>query len=225
VFYYTIFTLDPEEPFFLTVNRDKFNINPEELLDSDYTIDIASPLESLESIGKYTYFGIVYYRRRVADILDAFKDVKFENSSLGSGFEIQINNTVSSFFLEKYPETISSVGQIIEAISLELCKLIKQIAKGNITVKSPSDFSGAIDWLRCYFGEPLRGKKNQNLLDYEENLKQLQSIDKLIDLVKTHRNISSHPYDCLRGRDEARLVLNTSLYILEKIGESKIFAS
>ena len=212
-----------ENLFFLTVNRDKFDTVPEELLDTDYTIDIISPLKSLESIGKYAYFDIVYYRQRVTDILAIFGLVKFKDSFLSNSFEIQIESCISSYFLEKYPETIANVGQIIEAISLELCERLKQISKGVITEKLPKDFDGAVTWLRCHFCDPLRGKKNHNLVGYEEELKHLQSIDKLADLVKAHRNISSHPYDFLRGKDEAKLVLNTSLYILEKIGESKVF--
>lgn len=211
--------------FFLFVSRDKFGVLPENLSNEDYSIDIISPLENLESIGKYTYFDIVYYKNKVFDIEALFNNAKFDSSFLTNLFSFQIENSINNYFLEKYPESISNLGQLIEEVTLELPKRIKKFAHGTIKIESYKSFEDAINRLRIDFCEPLRKKQNKSLSEYEEKLKELQSIDRLIELVRTHRNISSHPYDYLRGQSEARLILNTSLYILEKLGEAKVFES
>jgi len=87
----------------------------------------------------------------------------------------------------------------------------------------PNDFDESIIWLRENFCKTLRGKKNKELYPHEEKLKNLQNIDLIIDTLRSYRNLSSHPYDVLREREDARLVLNDAIYILEKIDTSGVF--
>ena len=60
-------------------------------------------------------------------------------------------------------------------------------------------------------------------MEYEENLRNLQTLDILIDLIRVYRNCNTHPYDILRARDDARLVMDTALYIMDNINESQVF--
>ncbi|MDB9526780.1 hypothetical protein PN498_12340 [Oscillatoria sp. CS-180] len=213
-----------ENLFFLIVNRNKFESMPEHLSESDYKIEVISPLVNLEKIGKYTFFEIFYYKDKVADLVARLKNIEFESSFLRNQLALQLESCIDSYFLEQYSDSISKIAQIIEEVSLELPNRIKRKAAGDIQVKSPKNFEESINWLKVNFCDPLRGKKNKGLLPYQEQLKELQALDKLIDLIRVHRNLSSHAYDCLRGENEARLVINSSLYILDKINLSEVFS-
>ena len=209
--------------FFLFVSFDKLGKKPEELNSGDYNIDVISPLNNMESIGKYTYFEIVYYKEKIDNIINNFSGVKFNSSFLNNMFESQINASISNYFLEKYSECVSNIGQLIEEITIELCMRIKTIAKGKIKNKPSKSFDEAITWLRTNFCDPLRGKRNKELSDFEEKLKNMQNIDKIIDMVRVYRNLSSHPYEVLRGREDASLSLNNSIYILNLLDDSGVF--
>ncbi len=214
-----------ENLFFLVVNRDKFDTLPEDLTEDDYKIDVISPLGNLESIGKYTFFEIFYYKDKVSELTSKFSKVEFKSSYLRNQLKSQMESCIDSYFLEQYPDAISKISQIIEEISVEIPDRIKQIAAGEIKEKTAiKSLDDSISWLRSNFCDPLRGKRNKNLSEHEEKLKDLQTLDRLIDLVRAHRNISSHPYDFLRGWDEARLVINTSLYILDKVEQARVFS-
>ncbi|MEW6456731.1 MAG: hypothetical protein AB1410_08490 [Acidobacteriota bacterium] len=208
--------------FFLFIPSDKQYELPENLNKDDYIIDVISPLESLESIGKHAYFEIIYYKDKAEAAIRAFRGVRFRESFLKNNFEFGINSAIDNYFLGKYPETIGALGQIVESFSLETCPKIKQLAKGKITAKSPPDFNDSISWLRSNFCDPIRGKRNKNLDDYEEELKLLQNIDKIIDFVRVYRNLSSHPYPFLRGQEEARMILNATFYLLTLIRDSGV---
>ncbi|WP_225885396.1 hypothetical protein [Leptolyngbya sp. KIOST-1] len=173
------------------MNRDKFNTPPEELSDNDYRIDVISPLSNLESIGKYTFFEIFYYKEKISELTAKFSDVEFKSSFLRNQLKLQLESCIDSYFLEQYPDAIAKISQIIEEISLEIPDQIKQIAAGEIKEKtSLKTLDDSIKWLRSYFCEPLRGKRNKSLSEYEQQLKELQTCDKLMDLVRVHRNIS-----------------------------------
>jgi len=208
--------------FFVFIPSDKQYELPENLNKDDYTIDVISPLESLESIGKHAYFEIIYYKDKAEAAITSFKGVRFRESFLKNNFDFGINSVIDNYFLGKYPETIGVLGQILESFSLEICPKIKQLAKGKITAKSPTDFNDSISWLRSNFCDPIRGKRNKNLDDYEEKLKLLQNIDKIIDFARVYRNLSSHPYPFLRGQEEARMILNTTFYLLTLIRDSGV---
>ena len=209
--------------FFLFVPKEKQNELPENLNEDDYIIDLISPLEGLESIGEHAYFEIIYYKDRAEEAIGSFKGVHFQESFLENNFESGMISAIDNYFLGKYPETIGVLGQVIEAFSLEIGPKIKQFAKGKITTKFPTkEFDDSISWLRSNFCDPLRGKRNKNLDDYEEKLKLLQNMDKIIDLVKVYRNLSSHPYPILRGQEEARMILNNTFYFLTLIRDSGI---
>jgi energy-converting hydrogenase A subunit M len=211
--------------FFLVVNKDKFGTLPEDLSEDDYKIDVISPLGNLESIGKHTFFEIFYYKDKVSQLTSKFSEVEFKSSYLKNQLKSQLESCIDSYFLEQYSDAISKISQIIEEISVEIPDRVKQIAAGEITEKTAiKNLDDSIRWLRSNFCDPLRGKKNKNLSEYQEKLKDLQTLDILIDLVRVHRNISSHPYDFLRGWDEARLVISTSLYILDKVEQAKVFS-
>jgi predicted CoA-binding protein len=208
--------------FFLSVPRDKQDVLPENLAQADYTIDVISPLENIEAIGKYAYFEIVYFREKAQDVIAMFKAAQFKSSFLRNMFEPQINSAISSYFHGNYSDSISSMGHIIEELTLELCDRIKQRAQGQIKVAVPKEFSHGIGWLTAQFCDPLRGKQNTGLLDYEEALKTLQNLDKLLEVVRVYRNLSSHPYDFLRGKPEANFILNNCLYVFQLIGQTDI---
>jgi len=208
--------------FFLFVPKEKQNELPEDLNEDDYIIDVISPLEGFESIGKHAYFEIIYYKDRAEVAISSFRNVHFRESFLKNNFELGINSAIDNYFLGKYPETIGTLGQIIESVSLEICPKIEQLAKGKITAKSPKDFNDSISWLRLHFCDPIRGKRNKKLADYEEKLKLLQNIDKIIDFVRVYRNLSSHPYPFLRGQEEARMILNTTFYLFTLIRDSGV---
>jgi hypothetical protein len=209
--------------FFLQIVPSKLGTNPEDLQKDDYIIGKISTLENLEAIGKYIFFEIIYYRNKVDQILDAFKEAKFNRQFLRNMFASQLNSIISNYFSNSYAEAIGNVGQIMEEFSLELCNCIKNAARGKIKTKVPNTFDDSITWIRTEFCDPLRGKRNQGLLPYEEQMKELQAIDKMLDTIKVYRNISSHPYDLLRGSEEAKLVINNSFYILELLSRSGCF--
>ena len=66
-------------------------------------------------------------------------------------------------------------------------------------------------------------EKNKNLEDYEAELKLLKNIDKVFDVIRVYRNQSNHPYNDLKGKEEAKLILNNTLYCLELIQKSGVF--
>jgi len=210
--------------FFLYVAYDKQKELPENLGEGDYTINVVSPMENIETIGNNAYFDIFYYRDKQQEIIEEFKKSNLKSNFLKNMFAMQINSAISDYFMGKYTETISLIGQITEELSIEVCSKIKNMAKGKITVQAPKDFQSACQWLRVQFCEPIREKngKNEEYYDYEEKLKYLQNIDKLVEVIKAYRNLSSHPYDYLRGKEEAKIVLNNFLYITSIINKSEV---
>lgn len=208
--------------FFLYVPREKQDELPENLTANDYIIDIISPLENIEAIGRHTYFEVIYYREKAGEITNAFQAVNFDNSFLKNMSGAQISSAISHYFLGNYSISISTLGQIVEELSFELCKIIKNRAKGKITERVPKKFNDTIGWLTAQFCDPLRGKENKSLLDYEEDLKTLQNIDKLIDVVRLYRNLSSHGYDFLRSKSEAGFILNNCLYLFKLVIQSGV---
>ena len=211
--------------FFLFVSIGKQNEPPELLKNDDYSIEVISALENLESIGKYTYFEITYYRETTDQLLADFGNTDFKSSFLKNMLNLQIRDAVTKYFSENYPDAISCLGQVIEEIAIELCQAIKNEAKGEIKAKDPKSFDESISWLRSNFCDPLRGKRNRELNEYEERLKVLQNADKIIDTIKVYRNLSSHGgYEILRGREEARLILNITIYLLNIIKNTGVFS-
>lgn len=208
--------------FFLSVPRDKQDELPENLAKADYTIDVISPLENIEAIGKHAYFEIIYFREKAQDVIEALKTAQFKSSFLSNLFEPQINSAISHYFQGNYADSIGGMGHIVEELTVELCERIKNSAKGQITVSVPKEFSKAVGWLTSQFCDPLRGKQNKGLLDYEEALKTLQNLDKMIDVIKVYRNLSSHPYDFLRGKYEASFILNNCLYLFHLIMKTDV---
>ncbi len=212
-----------EHLFFLILDRSKREYPPESLANEDYKIDVVSPLENLDAIGKYTYFDIIYYRNKADTAISKIESQELKIRLPTSLLRTQIDTGITNYFLEKYPNSISDVGQLIEILCLEIPVCIKNKAKGKIKTKIPNSFDESVTWLRTHFCDPLRGKRNNDLDIYEQELRDLQTIDKLLDLIKVYRNIASHPYDYLRDKEEAKLVINVSLYILEILANSSVF--
>ena len=74
------------------------------------------------------------------------------------------------------------------------------------------------------FSEKLRRKRNENLDDFEEKLKLIQNIDKIIDVIRVYRNLNNHPYDFLRSKDEAKMIIDNTLYLLKLIIKTGVLA-
>jgi len=210
--------------FFIFVDPSKQEENPENLNTTDYSIEVVSALENLESIGKYTFFEITYYKDASEQLVYNFNDIGFRSSFLNNMLNLQIRDAVRKYFSESYSDCISGLGQIVEEISIELTNIIRNKAKGEIKAKNPKTFHDSIKWLRENFCEPLRAKRNKSLLSYEEELKPLQNVDKIIDTIRVYRNISVHGgYDVLREKDDAKLILNMTIYLLNTLKNTGVF--
>lgn len=42
----------------------------------------------------------------------------------------------------------------------------------------------------------------------------------MIDIIRLYRNISAHPYDFLRGKNESNFIINNGFYLLNLIKDS-----
>ena len=210
--------------FFLYIPLNKHDELPENLNKDEYVIDVVSPLENLESIGKNTHFEIIYYKEEAEEIINSFNKYNLESSFLRNTFKNQMCSAIDNYFLGKYSDSIGNLGQIIEEISLEICPKIKNFARGKITNKLPNDFNNSILWLHQNFSEKLRRKRNENLDDFEEKLKLIQNIDKIIDVIRVYRNLNNHPYDFLRSKDEAKMIIDNTLYLLKLIIKTGVLA-
>jgi len=212
-----------ENLFFIYVQYDKRDELPENLESEHYKIYPILNLENLESIGKYTQFEIIYYKNKADELIKLYSDYTFKSSFLKNNFGSEIESSIYNYFSGRYREAISGLSLVIEDISKEICSRIKNIAKGKIKVKLPNDFSGSITWLQSNFCDPLRGKEDKGLEDYEEELRLLKNIDKIFDVIRVYRNQSNHPYNDLKGKEEAKLILDNTLYSLELIKKSGVF--
>ncbi len=212
-----------ENLFFIYVQFDKRNELPENLSPENYKIYPILNLENLESIGKYTQFEIIYYKNKADELIKLYSNYDFKSSFLKNNFGSEIESSIYNYFSGNYRGTISGLSLIIEDISKEICPKIKNSAKGKIKAKTSNDFNGSILWLQSNFCDPLRGKENQGLEDYEEQFRLLKNVDKIFDVIKVYRNQSSHPYSDLKGKNEAKLVLDNTLYSLELIKKSGVF--
>ena len=82
--------------FWLTVDRDKQNVAPEKLKESDYLIKVFPSIENLESIEKYTYFEITCYRETTQKLLEYYSRIDFYSSYLNNMFVAQIEAGIST---------------------------------------------------------------------------------------------------------------------------------
>ena len=212
--------------FFLFVPKEKQNELPEDLNEDDYIIDVISPLEGLESIGKHAYFEIIYYKDKAEEAIRSFRGVHFDfqKTFFENDFEPEINSAIDNYFLGQYQETIRTLGVLIQGLPSKICSTIKKSAETKIATKPPSEFYDTITWLRDYFCNPIRKKikENKKLDEYEEEFILLQNIDKLIDLLRVYRNLTSHPNPANVRQEDARMFLNNTFYLLTLIKDCGI---
>ncbi len=182
-------------------------------------------MENIDSIGKYTFFEIIYYKDKSDELIEKFQKYKFNSTILNNQFKSEVESTIYNYFSGNYKETINNAGQISEELLKEICLRIKGFVGGEVDKELPSNFGGLVDSLENNLCNPLRNPKNpknRKLEDCDDKIKLLKNIDKAFDLIRVYRNQSSHPEDHLRGKEDAKIILDNLLYSLELIDESGV---
>lgn len=210
--------------FFLFVKHGKLKCSPEDLESDDYEIEVISPIKNIETIGKHTFFEIIYYKDKELEIRENLDVGQFRSSYLKSKFCNDFSVAIQDYFSANYPNCIINTGQLAEEISKELYYIIKNKAKGKLKSIKSHNFPDYITWLQANFCEVIRGKmsRNDELEDYEKHLVILVNADKLLDIIRVYRNRSAHPGNLHRGQEEARLVLNTFIYLMKQVIETGV---
>lgn len=208
--------------FFLTVAPNKFDVLPEKLGPNDYIIDIVSPIDNLYSIEKHVQFEIIYYRDKSEEIINAFKEYKFESRFLNNSLELNINNGIDNYFLGKYAESIGSFGQITEEISIELYNIIKNKIGVETKDTRKKNFNEYINLLKDVL-QQIRTKVKDNKEEPDDsNIGMLVNVGEIIDLIRWYRNLSGHPYTILREKEDSKLILDNTFYLLKLIIRSGV---
>ncbi|MHA1757990.1 MAG: hypothetical protein ACTSVV_14550 [Promethearchaeota archaeon] len=215
-----------ENIFFLFIPYDKQKTPPEKLEEKDYKINIISPLENWQDLGKSIYFEVFYYMDKADYIKNSFLKYKLFDGYLKEELNTDLKIAIENYFLENFKGTIITLGRLTEKISKEIWRKIyyRLFKDSKSKFNIPKDFNESIKLIRKHFCKPFQDKKNEeNFNELERDFKNLRLVDKLLDLIRVHRNQAAHPYTFLVNKEEARIVLNATLYLLTLLIKSKIF--
>ena len=178
-------------------------------------------MDKIGLIGQNIFFDIINYREVIDNICKIYEGQKDLTSNLNIiNLEINLNNSVRHYFSKKYQgssESIQLLGQIVEDLSIQLARIVKVQSKGIIR-ETHFDFEQAINLFKQNLpniANKIRCK--ENLEDFEVDLKTLVTTDKMLELLRDFRNLSSHPYELKREREDAKIVLDNTVYLLKNI--------
>jgi len=204
--------------FYLYIPKAFQQISPQNLLQNQYNIFTCLPLDQIDLISQNIYFEIIFYREIFDNLLDKYKDViskkhKFEILN----FKTNLEDSIRHYFSEEYIQCIQLLGQITEDLSKKLAKTVNDYSKSKV-IANYKEFQDSINSFRNVLPNLANKiREDEELEDYEDALKKLISIDKIMDLIREFRNFSSHPYDFNRDRSDSKLVLDNTIYLLNKV--------
>lgn len=206
--------------FFLYVPRDYQDKEPEELDKQEYSIIPISPMDNLDTIGRYSFFEILYYREQLEELAEQFKTLKHISRNLRDQFAYHTEIATNNYFSGKYDKAITSLGYVAEEIIKMLCYRLKDLGGLEMNVRG---FSYQVTWLRDQFGKKVREHQGRKLKPYEETYKMLSNVDITLDLIRVYRNIHSHPNDYSKEKMDAQMIINNFVHLADLIIRSKIF--
>jgi hypothetical protein len=207
----------------------------EQIYDEKY-ISIYSPLEGIENLEKYNHFEIVYYEEEAKRLSNTFKDFCL-NDYFKETFESNLTAATDTYFNGRYGDTIRSLGVIVEHLDKEISEKLTTLEDSNLnenpsenksagSTKKPKNNSESPVPRFCN-GINNKIRKNQSLNDVEEELQSLRGLDCIIKLIRFYRNDNSHSNLIIQtpqnNKEEAKLVLNNTFYLLDSLSKSSIF--
>jgi len=211
--------------FSLYLNPTAFQKKTEEILESEKVITLLPVVQNTNEIGKIGLFEILYYKDRFETCFSQLNIESIKSDFLRKNIVSHISLAIEQYFNQNYASCVHAIGNVVEALALELCYHVKQKAVGAITNKEPNNASDAINWLKTNLVQPLQaGLANNNAMpDYLFKLKYLVTVDSILDQLRKFRNFANHPYDDFQGQSDAGVALSATMYLFESVIKSKVF--
>jgi hypothetical protein len=216
--------------FFLTVNVNAKEKCPKQMTGSDYAIQIVQPLEANTEIGRIGWFELLYYEDSFRQSLHGIDTTKITSAFLRDNLYNDLILAVEHRFNGRYPECVQRLATVSEALAIELCRRVKQKAKGAIDGDLPLTADKAIVWLRSNVTDRIRGGLSRDpdgihgqIEPYLYELRHLLTCDAVLEQIRRLRSPAVHPYAEFRGEAEASVALHSMLFLFQMISESKVF--
>jgi hypothetical protein len=187
---------------YISVNRDntgKFYLlkdkNSEDI-SKHYKIKRFEPLQEIDSLAKWNFFDLLFYREKINKI---FNDYPKEMQEITDRWKVQFNNALDHYFNgeKKYDSALRTFGVLMEDVSDNLLRIIKKDNK----------YSGKkLSYIfEDYFNE-IR-KKHRKKETYN-NFRDLNfSTDKFLEIVRLYRNQTAHSIKISFKEEDVQMII------------------
>jgi hypothetical protein len=187
------------------------------------------PLKEILNITQSSYVELVYYRDRIAVIASKIEE---KNHSLASDVRDRLEHSLVDYFtlstLDGSPERLERCVNGLGKICEDIAEIWHEYCVNNGILSSrASDFNSRIDQIAKQWSEyrRLASSGNLDILNgaIANSVVPTLVIDKQMQSMRVYRNLASHSKRYYHyTKHDARLALDTTLLILERIASSDI---
>ncbi|MCB0069890.1 MAG: hypothetical protein KDE20_00470 [Caldilineaceae bacterium] len=203
----------------------------ERFKDWDYLL--VNPLQEIMNITQSSFVELIYYRDRIEQITDGINTV---DESLARDVQYRLEHSLLDYFaavatedvdVERIERCVNGLGKICEDVTgtwYAYCE------RNGLVQGGAHKFNAQIQQIMKYWNQ-CRAKAAEGKLDITETttaeavLPTLVS-DTMLETMRIYRNMASHSKNHYQyRREDARLAMDMTLLILERLAGSKILAA
>lgn len=198
----------------------------------DWEYTRIEPLKEVRYIARSSQLELVYYRDRIAR---ACRIIQPKAEYYARDLQISLENSLLDYFtaaaIENIPDSerlercIGGLGKICEDISILI--YARCLQENSSKFKEQDKFQGRVHALRNEWQRVRKSlaTKKQDLEEpfFKDVIQPTLTSDALLQSIVVYRNLVMHPgsqYNMMP--DDARLVLDTTLLLIEQIGKSSL---
>ena len=197
---YVVVGKDEEGKFFVLKNQKKENLS------KFYSIKNFRPLQDLNSLGRWNYFDLLFYKDKIKKIFETYPEGL---NTLTETWEIHFKNGLELYFNgeEKYNNAIQTFGVLLEDVSKILFE----------TLSNNPEYNGKnMSFVFKDFFDNIRKKhKNREIFnDYHDNN---FVTDYFFKIVREYRNRAAHPSQIKFSEIDVQVIIMIIIIIFSNI--------
>lgn len=197
---YVVVGKDEEEKFFVLKEQEKENLS------KFYSIKNFRPLQDLNSLGRWNYFDLLFYKDKIKKILETYPA---ELNKLTDTWEIHFKNGLELYFSgeEKYNNAIQTFGVLLEDVSNKLYEALSNVPEYNSKNKRLV--------FEDFFNNIRKKHKDRDIFsDYRD--KNFVT-DYLFNIVREYRNRVAHPSQFKFSEIDVQVIIMIIIIIISNI--------
>jgi hypothetical protein len=188
------------------------------------------PLSEIKNISQSSQIELIYYRDNIQEVINLLERID-RRFALDSRYRLE--NSLTDYFsalvisddekkLDLLERCVNGLGKICEDVAFRAIEVF--YSNELIDRNDFKDFNDCINRIYGTLNEIKNPKKNNELKKYPEGIYFLLALGEQLKMMQVYRNFSSHSDRRYKfNQRDARLALDVTLLILERIGNNIMF--